>query len=329
MADGNTRLYTRAGNFKVDPNGNVLNQDGLRVLGFPANGAGGLEALNINNRTAADVSTTQVDITGNLDATVPISVPPATVTFANLNNDAAFSTFVDVFDSLGGEHTITTYFFRTGNNTWTVQAYVDGGEVNAVGAAAGVPFLIGQNVGMTFGADGGRAAPPPPDDILAQNGGANPFQWSNGAADPNIAINFDPFTQFSSPSTIASIFQNGTGSGSPIGFNVEIDGTLFAQLDNGQRAVVGTVALVAFANAEGLQRLGGSLYSDTSSSGEPVVGTPNVGQFGAIQPGALELSTADIAADFIKLISLQRAFQGSSRLVTNVDDLLNEIINLA
>ena len=48
-----------------------------------------------------------------------------------------------------------------------------------------------------------------------------------------------------------------------------------------------------------------------------------------LEAGTLELSTADLAADFIKLISFQRGYQGSSRIITNINDLLNEIINLA
>ncbi len=329
---GGSRFFTRAGNFQVDTDGNVLDQNGLQVLGFRAGGSGGLEALNVNVRAQDSVESGGVTIAGNLDAETPpltagvdyLLAGPGTaggaVTIGDYASTATFSTFVDVFDSLGGKHTITNYFYNNGGNTWDVRAVVDDGDITGP-AAAGNAVQVGQ-VSLDFSASGTQLTPL--NDFIV----ATPA-WANGSTPGNIRIDFNPFTQFASASNISSISQDGTGSGSVIGFNVEPDGTLFAQLDNGQTASIGTVALSIFANAEGLSRVGNSLFAQTSGSGEPVIGTPNTGTFGALEAGALELSTADIAGDFIKLISIQRGFQGSSRIITNIDDLLNEIINLA
>ncbi len=333
---GGSRFFTRAGNFQVDTDGNVLDQNGLQVLGFPAGAAGGLEPLNVNVRAQDSVESDTITIAGNLDAesdvqTVIADYPAAGTATAGagvqlsaFSANANFSTFVDVFDSLGGKHTVTTYFYNNGpgggTNNWDVRTVVDGSDI--AGGTAGEAIEIG-NVTLQFGSNGTQASPL--DDII----NANNIQWNNGSGAGNVAINFSPFTQFASASNIQSISQDGTGSGSVIGFNVEPDGTLFAQLDNGQTASIGTVSLAIFANAEGLSRVGNSLFAQTSRSGEPVIGTPNTGTFGSLESGALELSTADIAGDFIKLISLQRGFQGSARIITNIDDLLNEIINLA
>lgn len=333
---GGSRFFTRAGNFQVDTDGNVLDQNGLQVLGFPAGAAGGLEPLNVNVRAQDSVETNTITIAGNLDAEADIAtvvadypaagtaIPGAGITISEFSDDATFSTFVDVFDSLGGKHTVTVFFYNNGasggTNNWDVRAIVDGSDIT--GGTPGEAIEIG-NQTIQFGNNGTQDSPL--DDIVT----ATNIAWGNGSGLGNIAINFSPFTQFASASNIQSISQNGTGSGSVIGFNVEPDGTLFAQLDNGQTASIGTVGLSIFANAEGLSRVGNSLFAQTSRSGEPVIGTPNTGTFGALEAGALELSTADIAGDFIKLISIQRGFQGSSRIITNIDDLLNEIINLA
>ena len=114
-----------------------------------------------------------------------------------------------------------------------------------------------------------------------------------------------------------------------VAFGVENNGEVFALLDNGQKATVGTIGLALFANPEALARNSGTLWQETISAGDPVVGTPAIGRFGSLQTGALELSTADMAADFIRLISLQRGFQGSARIVSSIDELLQEIVNLA
>lgn len=323
-----TRLYTRAGNLSIDSNGSLRDQSGNTVLGFPSSGTGALQELNVNTISTQSQPTTEVTLAGNLDASqnggTGIDEVTLPVTFAKLGGAAEFSTFVDVFDSLGESHTVTLYFFGNADdtaNTYDVAAYVDGSEIN--GGTAGTPVQLGATVEVDFGSDGTQATAA--DDIIAAVG----VDWANEATDSDINFNLSPFTQFSTPSSISSITQDGSGTGSVTSFNVEEDGTLFALLDNGNTASVGKIALATFANPEGLSRTGDSLFIESSESGEPVVGTPAAGRFGALEAGALELSTSDIAADFIKLISLQRGFQSSSRIITNIDDLLNEIISLA
>lgn len=314
----NSRFYTRAGNFQVDTQGNLIDQNGFRVLGFPANGAGGLQALNVNDRVTDSVPSSSISITGNLDASSAVqAVPGGTPTFQQLNDAAQFSTFVDAFDSLGVSHTVSLYFFHTAAaGTWQVNAYVDGGEVT--GGTAGIPSPVGSSA-LTFGSDGQRTAVGAPDFT------ATPA-WNDGATAGSIDFTFDPLTQFASPSSVSSITQDGTGSGSVTGFTFGEDGTLLATLDNGQTASIGKIALATFANAEGLKRIGNSLFAESLRSGEPVVGTPATGSFGSLADGALELSTSDLASDFVKLISYQRGFQGSSRIISQINDLLNDLI---
>lgn len=341
LDDNGSRAYSRAGNFKIDEDGNLLNQNGLKVLGFPADGSGGLQALNVNDVTKESTKTTTVTMAGNLNASTPtvnlataLSSPP---TYSELKNAAAFSTAVSVYDSLGVEHNVTVWFFHTASNQWTAQAYGDSGDfIN--GGSAGSPVLLRNGTQtLTFDSSGKKISPaatsPDFSGVLPPATLGTPpaaSGWLSGA-DSTAAINFylRPFTQQAKPSTITSLVQDGKGGGNVVTFNVESDGTLFAQLDNGQSVSIGVIGLASFANAEGLRRTGESLYTKTTTSGEAVIGTPGTGMFGGIQAGALELSTSDIAADFIKLISLQRGFQGSSRIITSISDLLNEVINLA
>ncbi len=107
------------------------------------------------------------------------------------------------------------------------------------------------------------------------------------------------------------------------------NGEIFALLDNGENTVIGTIGLANFTNEEGLQRIGSNLLAQSNDSGEPIQGSPASGTFGTIQSGSLELSTTDIATEFVKLITLQRGFQANSRIITSIDQLLNEIIQLA
>lgn len=338
VQDNGARYYTRAGNFKIDASGNLLNQNGLQVLGFPASGAGGLQALNVNQVTQQSSPTTTISIGGNLNASAEASTakntPVATDGWTQLSSKAAFSTTADVYDALGKAHTVTTFFFHMDSTTsggqtysnWLAKAYVDSSDVTGTGSGTPVAMTNGQAT-LTFDGNGVRTNTPASGsyDFSSMT---PPGGWKDGATSSPVNLTFSPFTQFSSASNIANITNDGRGAGNIVSFNVESDGRLYATLDNGQTTTIGTVALATFSNPEGLRRDGNSLYSKTSDSGEAVIGRPGAGQAGSLQSGELELSTSDMAADFIKLISLQRGYQGSSRVITSINDMLNEVMNI-
>jgi len=319
VANGPQRFYTRAGNFKVDSAGFIVDQNNYSLLGFPQGGTGALQPMNINAVGSSSASTSDVAIAGNLNASAAIGAPPDPVTsFQQLANAAAFQTVVDIYDSLGARHSVTVFFFKTDEGEWTAQAYVDGSEVD--GGNPGDPIMIGQD-NVVFGADG----LPVGDFGFTAN-----VAWANGAdAGLDVDFRFEPFTQFAGNSNISAITQDGQGVGSVVNVSIEFNGDVFALLDNGQSVVIGTVALANFANPEGLQRMGRNLLTQSASSGEPIIGRPTTGTLGAVQAGSLELSTVDIANEFVKIITLQRGFQASSRIITTINQLLNEVIQLA
>lgn len=344
--DEGTRYYTRAGNFKVDSQGFITTQGNLNVLGFPANGSGALENLNVNTISQDSVSTTRLTVAGNVTASADIIAPGAipattaagstvnaatTTTFGDLNDAAEFSTVVEIFDSLGASHTITYFYFHTGQGEYTVRGYVNSEEtddpastVTEVGRPRQITGGAVTEFDMQFGGDGIRTNPPTATapDMTAVIG------WSNGAQDSTIEVFMDPFTQYANPSNIQSINQNGQGVGAVTSVSIEDDGSIFALLSNGQSAIIGTVGLINFSNPEGLTRIGNQLLQQSNSSGEPIVGAPLTGTLGAIQSGSVELSTVDIADQFVKLITVQRGFQANSRIITTINQLLTEIIQL-
>jgi flagellar hook protein FlgE len=59
-----------------------------------------------------------------------------------------------------------------------------------------------------------------------------------------------------------------------------------------------------------------------------LIGAPASGAFGTVLSGSLELSTVDLATEFVKMVTTQRAFQASSRTITVTDTLLEEVSNL-
>ena len=339
LANGAERFYTRAGNFKIDSAGFVVNPNGLAVLGFPAGGTGALEPINVNTIAQDSVATTEVTLSGNLDAAAsvlsggaaaipvvsPVGQPVSTTTYAQLNEVADFSNTVQIFDSLGAKHSLTFFFFHTSPTQYVVRGYVNSEEVDPTGTATGLPRLVG-SADLNFNGDGTRANPP-----AAGTGDFNnvTVNWTGAAADSTLSVTFSPYTQFSASSNVLSVTQDGQGIGTVTSLSIGKDGQVSALLDNGQRANIGTIGLANFANPEGLVRTGKNLLQQSRDSGEPIVGRPTTGTFGAVQSGSVELSTVDIANEFVKLITLQRGFQANSRIITTINQLLNDIIQLA
>ena len=336
--------FSRAGNFKIGPDGYVRNQTDLYVQGFSMTGAGGIGPLSINTVSSYTLPTTKATISGNLNASAPATGDPFTYhTWTDLNANTSLATFVDVYDSLGAVHTITIMFFKqqntSGDVTWVTNAYIDGSDMrtgttdlNGNVATVGQPFLITTNVtlpfsstgfslpdGLTFNSNGQR------DPLIFPDMVAN-MDWSNGASISSVEINYDPMTQYSNPSHINSIVQDGFRSGTVESLSIGEDGTLIALLNNGQKIGIGKIALAVFANLEGLQRVGDSRFVQTFESGQAVIGTPNSGKFGRLISQSLELSTTDLSDEFVKLIIIQRGFQGCTRIIGKMDELLGGII---
>lgn len=347
LNDNGQRFYSRAGNFKVNSAGFLVNQNGLEVLGFPAGGSGALERININNASQdTNISTSEITITGNLDASATslaggalaalnATTPRAgtatagTGTYADLSNAAEFSTVVEVFDTLGASHTITVFFFKTATNQYTAQAYVNAEEVtNSPGGDAGEPRLIYNQAGtdpniiLDFNSDGTLSS-------SSETSLALYIPWANGSSASTINLDLSNFTQFSTQSNVTALTQNGKGVGSVGSISISQNGEIFALLSNGQSSIIGTIGLVNFSNPEGLTRSGNNLLQQSPNSGEPIVGRPGSGTLGTIESGRIELSTVDIANEFVKLITLQRGFQANSRIITTINQLLNDIIQLA
>ena len=105
-------------------------------------------------------------------------------------------------------------------------------------------------------------------------------------------------------------------------------GLISGLFSNGQSQYLYQLELADFASPWGLQREGGTMYSETQQSGQPLLATAGTAGLGTILGSALELSNVDLATQFVKMIQNQRGFQANSRVITTVDDMLAEVVNL-
>jgi flagellar hook protein FlgE len=95
-----------------------------------------------------------------------------------------------------------------------------------------------------------------------------------------------------------------------------------------QRVTAGYISLAVFPNEAGLMRDGGSLWSQSASSGTAVVGTPNTGGFGQTLGGQLEMSNVDMATEFTNMIEAERGYQANASAITTADQMLQTVVQM-
>ncbi len=112
--------------------------------------------------------------------------------------------------------------------------------------------------------------------------------------------------------------------------NVSIDknGNVMGLDATNNSVTIAKVGLATFANQDGLEKSGDSLYIESANSGAPVYGTPGTGAAGTLNPGSLEMSNVDLSKEFTDMITTQRGFQANSRVIATSDTLLEELVNL-
>ena len=119
-------------------------------------------------------------------------------------------------------------------------------------------------------------------------------------------------------------------------FEIGKDGLITAVLGDGTRSALGQIATGSFKNPEGLTAVGGNLLQVSSNSGSTIVrsgldkpGTDdNSKGFGDLIQGALEGSNVDLTEQFTDMIVATRAFQASSKMISNGDEVLQTITGL-
>jgi flagellar hook protein FlgE len=219
---------------------------------------------------------------------------------------------VSVFDSLGNVHALQTFYVKTAPGAWSVFASTDGAPVGAA--------PVGR---INFKTDGSI------DTATTTLPFAVPVAVTTGAATPfNVNLDYTGTTQFGSNFGVNAQTQDGFASGRLAGFNIGADGNIVGSYTNGQSSVLGQVVMANFANPNGLQPLGNNLWSESATSGAPLVGSPNTGGLGLLQSSAVEESNVDLTAELVNMITAQRVYQANAQTIKTQDQVLQTLVNL-
>ncbi len=311
LSDNGTISYSRNGQFQLDREGFIVTNDNKRLTGFVANAAGVLQTgspTDIWINTADLQPSASSEVTGlvNLDSR-NADLPAAGF---NPNDPTTYhnSTSVSIYDSLGNDHTLQTFFVKTGAGTWDVFTTVDG-----VTPATALTTMTFTGTGVSpAGATATLSVP-----------------VTTGATTPmSVDLDFSGSTQFGSNFSVNSLVADGYTSGRLSGFNVGGDGMIVGRYSNGETAILGQVVLANFANPNGLQALGNNAWAETSASGSPLVGAPNTGGLGQLQSSAVEDSNVDLTAELVNMITAQRVYQANAQTIKTQDQVMQTLVNL-
>ena len=324
---GDATLFTRAGNFQLNSQGQLINGSSDRVQGWVQDSAG---VVNTNLPVS--------DIIIPLGLALPPRPTTAMRIGLNLNANApvgeSFSTSLQVFDSLGAPHILTATYTKAATG-WDIDVTIPGADVGSSNPTESI--LTGAPVNITFDSSGVLVNPgtpppsPPPYDLTVDS---SAFTFTNGAAPVNITWSLlDPqgiptITQFAQVSAVSTSFQNGAASAQLTTVSIADGGNVVGIFSDGQTKVLARLALATFISPLTLAAVGSNNYIVSSASGTPAIGTPDSGGRGSVVGGSLEFSNVDIAREFTLLMTAQRSFQANSRVVTTADELNQEAINL-
>ncbi len=131
-----------------------------------------------------------------------------------------------------------------------------------------------------------------------------------------------------SRSSLAVSQQDGSAAGTLTSFTIGEDGVITGVFSNGITRSLGQILLARFANAQGLEQCGENLYASGVNSGLPIMGAPGEQGIGTIVAGATELSNTDIGGGLIDLILASTMYRANSRVITTIQDVFDELLNL-
>jgi len=377
-----SRLFTRAGAFRVDNLGYLKNTAGLYLQGWPVDAEGSittdpsdlnrLRTINVGSVGGTAEATTRIQLNANIkssqtvsaEATAAAATPPGADAYDPLTNSMAmwdpetgagvkpdFELTIPVSDSKGGQRTVAIAFLKsTTPNQWysEIRAVPAGDVLTGAGLANGqiktglVAFTqdgrLDVDAMAALGAQALFADPSVASLTFAASDSAAPaagaVKWAPGLGIDDQVLSFDltaaagGLTQYDSASVVQAVLTNGTAFGNLSEVKIDETGFVTAIFDNGVTRKIAQIAIATFPSPDNLLQTSGNAYRVSQGSGTYNLKTAGSGGAGTVGSSQLEASTVDLSAEFTGLITTQRAYSASSKIITTADEMLAELISI-
>jgi flagellar hook protein FlgE len=362
LTNADPRVFTRSGSFTVDANGYMVNDAGLYLQGWPADPNGAfnvnpsdltmMQPINVKALGTAVAPTTTVQINATLNSNQAIN--PATYApgdmaqyASDVETNAAtpggvkpdFTMEMTVFDSVGGAHKIALAVHKDNTagavNTWDAEIYAvpatDVTSATTNGLLSTGKLAFDNNGAIDWTNTTVLPAPPASLISLGASGSGTTPRWADNLGINNQTITLDMSKVNQLPTTanvLNSVNSDGASVGNLVGVKVDEQGIVSAIFDNNQIRPIAKIGLATFPNPDGLKATSGGAYEAAVPAGVMVIKEAGLGGSGKISPSSLEASTVDLSSEFTGLITTQRAYSASSKIITTADQMLDELIQM-
>ncbi len=305
--------FTRAGDFVLDKNGEMVNAGGYKLL------SEGGQPVQVDLNTPV----WQASTTGELGVNLPSNADVRTGAGAGLvDGNYHFKTSISAYDQNGNLVKVDVVYTKTAevkdptdptntrilSSSWKVQAVdKDGNNISGAGV---------DGITLEFNGDGKLKDTSTTEFTLdTPNGEVLTLDMSKtvtaGEKFSVSKVDVDGYK----PSTIQSV-------------RIEADGRIFGVYGSSAEKLLTKIQIVNFSNPDGLQAKSGNVYAATDASGDPAVGFPGDNGFGTLYAGAVEGSNVDLAAELTEMVQSQRTYSANTKVFNASSELLQELNNL-
>jgi len=287
--DVSNKLYGREGTLYIGNNGSIVNSNGLKLVAYQWNRA--LQTAT----TAPVMADGQIQlqrIKVDPNTLQAITTPAYPVIPVNIT---AGMTINEIVDAINAKTSNTGVVASNTNGFLTLASELNSLDGFRIGAIdAGINLGTGLTANTTYSYDAGSYGQRPleidPDDI------------------PVGSIKF-------------------LNDGSVIGYDSQGQNLAWTDME-GNKYDSTLIKLFTFPNQDGLERVDKNIFTLSPSSGKEQEGVSGTTGYGTIESGYLEMSNVDLTDEFSTMITTQRGYQASARMITISDTMLEELLNL-
>lgn len=307
-------FLTRAGSFRQDDQGNLVNAAGFTLMGYStasgatsADGLGSLTPVNVRTDGLTATPSTDGTFSANLDSTAAVATGNLPSTNRSPVTYTSKSSLV-AYDNLGDATTLDLYFTKTAADTWELAIY------NASNAASGTTFPYSQPAlavdTLNFDPQNGQLVGTSSVSVNIPNG-------------RTMTVDFSKMTQVASSFAVETATTNGNSPSALESLTVKSDGTLTGVYANGKEKPIYTIPLASVPSVDNLTVVPGNVFRAGTASGDIVVGTAGLAGLGSMQSSSLEASTVDLATQLTDMIVAQRGYESNTKVFQTGSELLS------
>ena len=312
-------LYTRDGTFGFDENSDLVTGDGYYVLGTKGNNISDDNILTqkIDEVTLGDIASqerlrfpktltyppepsTQAKFLANLGVGYePITVSASVVDPQNNKNHLRLEFIKNPIQTPPGSQYTVTATIQSADGTTLYDTQTGVAEFDPAGALTRNTLTSIDNNGAPVTID--------------------------------LGSGYDGITSIDIPVVSGSSIADGTIGGDLVGYSVNRNAEVIATFTNGEQSSVGKIAVFHFPNEQGLDRVSGTRFRESSNSGSArfrqdangnnINGTEVVNY-------RLENSNIELTYGLTELIILQRSYDANSQSITTADQMMQKALNM-